>query len=141
MEKTLKTAVSTSNKVNETSDKVWNKIVSFGGTQKYVPTLIDNVTVEGSGVGAVRAIQLHGGGTITERLSYIDHSSLLIKYIILLTPMPIQQYEAITQVIPGGDHDCEVRFESSYEVSEANQQEIGSIIKKFQEEFISNLHL
>lgn len=141
MNKTLQTSVSTTDKVRAGANEVWDKIVAFGGTQKYVPSLIDNVTVQGTGLGAVRTIQLHGGGAITERLTHIDSSSQLMKYIILSTPMPIQQYEASTQVSALDDNTCEVRFESSYEVSEDNHQEINTIIKKFQEEFISNLHL
>lgn len=141
MNEIIQASASTSQKVQTSAIKVWDKIAAFGGTQKFVPSLINDVVVAGSGIGAVRTVKLHGGGEITEKLTYLDPSTYLIKYIILSTPMPIQQYEATTKINPIDDKTCEVRFESSYKVSEDLQQDIYAIIKKFQEEFISNLHL
>ncbi|MBW3545712.1 MAG: hypothetical protein KY428_08980, partial [Bacteroidetes bacterium] len=42
--------------------EVWNKLIAFGGTEKFVPDLIEKVIVEGEGVGCIRTIYLKGGG-------------------------------------------------------------------------------
>lgn len=44
--------------VNLDAEKVWKKLVDFGGTEKFVPDLIEKVIVEGSGIGAVRTIYI-----------------------------------------------------------------------------------
>lgn len=125
--------------VNLNAEKVWGKLVDFGGTEKFVPDLIEKVIVEGNGIGAVRTIFIKGGGEIIEKLTSIDQSKLEMKFIILSTPMPIFNYEGIFTVISEEENKCNVRFESIYEVSIEQKEEMNSIIKDFQETFLSNL--
>lgn len=125
--------------VNLNAEKVWEKLVDFGGTEKFVPDLIEKVIVEGNGIGAVRTIFIKGGGEIIEKLTSIDQSKLEMKFIILSTPMPIFNYEGIFTVISEEENKCNVRFESIYEVSIEQKEEMNSIIKDFQETFLSNL--
>lgn len=125
--------------VNLNAEKVWEKLVDFGGTEKFVPDLIEKVIVEGNGIGAVRTIFIKGGGEIIEKLTSIDQSKLEMKFIILSTPMPIFNYEGIFTVISEEENKCNVRFESIYEVSIEQKEEMNSVIKDFQETFLSNL--
>lgn len=125
--------------VNLNAQKVWEKLVDFGGTEKFVPDLIEKVIVEGSGIGAVRTIYIKGGGEIIEKLTSIDRSKLEMKFIILSTPMPVFNYEGVFTVISQEENKCNVRFESIYEVSVEQKEEMNSIIKNFQETFLSNL--
>ena len=125
--------------VNLNAEKVWEKLVDFGGTEKFVPDLIEKVIVEGNGIGAVRTIFIKGGGEIIEKLTAIDQSKLEMKFIILSTPMPIFNYEGIFTVISEEENKCNVRFESIYEVSIEQKEEMNSVIKDFQETFLSNL--
>lgn len=125
--------------VNNSSSQVWQKLIDFGGTEKFVPELIEKVIKEGNGVGAKRTIHLKGGGEILEELIFADEESMTIKFIILSTPMPLQNYEGLHTVIHLNDNQCKVTFESSYEVADNLKVEIESIIKGFQETFLSNL--
>jgi len=125
--------------VNLDAEKVWEKLVDFGGTEKFVPDLIEKVIVEGNGIGAVRTIYIKGGGEIIEKLTSIDRSKLEMKFIILSTPMPVFNYEGIFTVISQEENKCNVQFESIYEVSVVQKEEMNSIIKNFQKTFLSNL--
>lgn len=125
--------------VNLNAEKVWEKLIDFGGTEKFVPDLIEKVIVVGSGIGAVRTIYIKGGGEIIEKLTSIDPSKLEMKFIILSTPMSVFNYEGVFTVFLQEENKCNVQFESIYEVSVEQKEEMNSIIKNFQETFLSNL--
>jgi len=125
--------------VNLNAEKLWEKLVDFGGTEKFVPDLIEKVIVEGNGIGAVRTIYLKGGGVIVEELTWINSSTLEMKFIILSTPMPVFNYEGVFTVFSQEENKCNVRFESIYEVSVEKKEKMNSIIKNFQVIFLSNL--
>ena len=125
--------------VNGNSSIIWQKLIDFGGTEKFVPELIETVTKEGNGVGATRIIHLKGGGEILEELIFIDEDSMTMKFIILSTPMPLQNYEGVHTVTHLDNNQCNVTFESSYEVADNLKVEIETIIKGFQKTFLSNL--
>ncbi len=118
---------------------IWDKLVSFGGTEKFVPELIEKVNVQGEGIGAIRTIHLKGGGEIVEKLTKIDVKNYHMEFIILSTPMPIQEYTGVFEVQKISSKKCEVLFISKYKVSRENENEMKNIIKGFQETFISNL--
>lgn len=125
--------------VNLDAEKVWDKLVSFGGTEKFVPDLIEKVIVDGTGIGAIRTICIKGGGEIKEELTFIDRNKLQLKFIILSTPMPVYNYEGVFEINSKEDGKCNVKFESIYEVAVQQEEEINLIIKNFQETFLSNL--
>ena len=126
--------------VNNSASEIWKKIIKFGGTEKFVPELIEKVIVDGQGVGAKRTIHLNGGGEILEELTFLDEGNMKMKYIILSTPMPLENYEAIHVLTHLSDSQCSVTFESNYEIDNNQKDEIGDIIKGFQTTFLSNLH-
>lgn len=136
----IKERVCSENLVPSSSSCVWEKLISFGGTEKFVPEIIEKVVVEGDGVGAIRTIKLKGEGEIIEKLTEIDGEYRIMKFIILSTPMPVLNYEGIFKVETNGETSCMVYFESVYDVSAENKKEMKHIIKGFQETFISNLH-
>ncbi|QOG02140.1 SRPBCC family protein [Flavobacterium sp. MDT1-60] len=118
---------------------IWQKLIEFGGTEKFVPELIERVVVEGSGIGSIRTIHIKGGGQIIEKFTSINADKMEMKFIIISTPMPIQNYEGIFTVTSIDDTTCSVLFESIYHVLSEQKAEIYNIIKNFQTVFISNL--
>jgi hypothetical protein len=63
-----------------------------------------------------------------------------MKFIIISTPMPIENYEGIFTVTNIDDITCSVLFESIYDVLPEQKAEMYNAIKNFQTVFISNLH-
>lgn len=135
----LKSEVTTKGFVELETAIIWNKLIAFGGTEKFVPNLIETVDLKGSGIGAVRDIYLKDGGKIIEKLTKIDIVNHRMEFIILSTPMPISEYVGIFEVHKILNNKCEVVFISKYKVSSKNKDEMETIIKEFQEVFISNL--
>ena len=136
---TEKESVASQGIVNCNSSIIWQKLIEFGGTEKFVPELIERVVVEGTGIGSIRTIHIKGGGEIIEKLTSVNADKMEMKFIIISTPMPIQNYEGIFTVTSNDDTTCSVLFESIYEVSPEQKAEIYNVIKNFQTVFISNL--
>lgn len=126
--------------VNSDGLLVWQKLIAFGGTEKFVPELIERVDVEGTGIGSIRTIHIKGGGEIIEKLTSINTDKMEMKFIIVATPMPIQNYEGIFTVTSLDDSTCSALFESIYDVLPEQKAEMYNAIKNFQTAFISNLH-
>ena len=135
----IRSEVSSKTYVELKAEIVWEKLIAFGGTEKFVPKLIEKVTVKGDGIGAIRNIYLKGGGEIIEELTKIDNKKMYMEFIILSTPMPITKYTGIFKVNEISNNRCEVKFSSKYNVSLEQKNEMKSVIKGFQETFISNL--
>ncbi len=135
----IQSEVITKSIVEIQADLVWKKLIAFGGTEKYVPELIEKVNVKGKGIGAVRNIYLKGGGEIIEELTKIDSTNFQMEFIILSTPMPIYNYTGIYKVNKISNAKCEIIFTSKYGVSFENKNEMESVIREFQETFNSNL--
>ena len=112
--KIIKSEVTSKNYVELNADIVWKKLIVFGGTEKFVPKLIEKVTVKGQGIGAIRDIYLKGGGKIIEELTKIDNEERHMEFIILSTPMPITNYTGIFIVNEISNTKCEVKFSSNY---------------------------
>lgn len=140
MKTIMKEHVKSTASVKLPSVLVWNKLIAFGGTEKFVPDLLEKVIVEGDGIGAVRTISLKGGGEIVEELTKIDETKHQMTFVVLSTPMPVYNYEGTFTIRSINKDECAVDFESIYEVSPENKQEMNKVIKGFQETFISNLH-
>ena len=132
--------VASKNHVNQSVEEVWNKLIAFGGTEKFVPNMIEKVVVKGNGIGAIRTIYLKPEGIIKEELTYLDIANKVLKFKILSTPMSLKNYVGTITVSESNDEKCLVNFTSEYIVLSENIEEINTIIKKFQETFISNLH-
>jgi len=134
-----KIEVITTNEIEVKADIVWQKLVAFGGTEKFVPNLIEKVTLKGSGAGAIRNIHLKGGGEIIEKLTRVDNTNRHLEFTILSTPMPISNYTGIFKVKEVTQNKCAVTFISKYQTLAQNRDKMRTVIKEFQETFISNL--
>lgn len=135
----IRSEITTTHRLDVVQGIIWNKLIAFGGTEKFVPDLIEKVDLHGHGIGAVRTIHLKGGGVIKEELTKIDTKHHLLEFIIHSTPMPITEYIGIFQVSHVSEQQCEVRFSSIYHVLPENKLDMESVIKGFQETFTSNL--
>ncbi|WP_316633185.1 SRPBCC family protein [uncultured Flavobacterium sp.] len=134
-----KESVQSQGNVSVQGSIVWQKLIDFGGTEKFVPELIEKVIVEGNGVGSIRKIHIKGGGEIVEKLTSIDFDKMEMRFNIISTPMPVENYEGIFIVTNIDSSNCSVLFESIYEVLPEQKAEMNTVIKNFQTVFLSNL--
>jgi hypothetical protein len=63
-------------------DAIWQVISNFGTAGQYLDK-VDNCTVEGEGVAAVRTLTYADGSTIVERLAALDDAAQRLSYALL----------------------------------------------------------
>lgn len=76
---------------------VWEIVGDFGSLAIYMEG-VDNVTVEGEGVGAVRTIFLEDGGKAIETLESHDAEGMTLSYSAQEGPLPVEDYLATMTV-------------------------------------------
>ena len=121
--------VSVNKTIHASADKVWAMISEWGGTHKWIPG-VGPVTVEGSGVGSTRSADLDPAtgfpGRITESLVSFDDKAMTFSYkVIGQSPLPISNYLAVMKIAKQSHDNCEVTWESTWEVAgELSEEEL-----------------
>lgn len=84
-------------------ERVWACLRDFGDLRPWAPG-DPQVTLEGSGVGAVRTVSMGGGVVVRERLTAFDDRGHSFAYEIAEGPMPFTGYAAkvALRALPGG---------------------------------------
>jgi carbon monoxide dehydrogenase subunit G len=112
--------------VNTSAEAVWAAMRNYGDLSWAQG--IDEVVVEGDGVGMLRKVRLSGSSDwILERLTARDDDAMTFSYAIEGDGMPgLKNYSAQVQATPDGD-GCEIQWECRAEAedSEAESTEQG----------------
>lgn len=106
--------VSKTTTIQAAPEAVWETIRDFGGIHTYVEAITD-VTTEGTGIGTVRTLTLQDGAQITERLDHRDDEARELRYSIVRSPLPIENYVATAEVRKKGPEACEITWASTFE--------------------------
>lgn len=103
---------------------VWATVRDFGAIDEYVPA-VASAELSGTGVGAERTLTLAEGGQVVERLESIDDDTRTLRYTIVESPLPVEDYEGHLTVTEMDDSTCEVTWASSFEGDGAPDDEIA----------------
>ena len=95
------------------ADAVWQVLSDFGAACQYL-VMVENCTVEGQGIGALRTLTYTDGSTIVERLEALDDASLRLSYA-LLTDTPFRDCLTTVTVRDLGPGQCEVVWSATFE--------------------------
>lgn len=91
--------------INAAPDAVWNLIKDFGNA-KWIPSVADSKSSNGSEKGAVREVTLKKGGVVKEELKELDAATHTIKYRVHEEPdcavFPVNNYSATIAVTGAG---------------------------------------
>lgn len=120
--------VSKTTTIQAAPDAVWNTVRNFGGIHTYVEAIAD-VTTEGAGIGTVRTLTLQDGAQITERLDHRDDEARELRYSIVQSPLPLENYAATAQVRAKGPGVCEITWSSTFEPKGAPEAEVVELIE------------
>lgn len=82
-------------------ETVWKELADYGGIGAWAPGVV-SCKVEGSGVGAVRHVEMPGGAIMQERLESLDDAATTLSYSIIGGPLPVQNYLATIKVSAHG---------------------------------------
>lgn len=110
-------------------DRVWAALSDFGWFRK--TDLITDVRVEGSGVGAVRAIVLADGSVVKERLESFDPEARTFSYAIINRnpAMPVDSYLATVRVGSHGQEGSIVNWTSVFEPTDPSNSGIAGFLE------------
>ncbi|CAL1240907.1 SRPBCC family protein [Candidatus Methylocalor cossyra] len=110
------------------ADRVWTAISGIGGLERWFP-VIARCRVEGEGVGAVRVLELTGGGEIRDRIERIDHGARRFHYLRTDHPFPVTRYVGTVEVGDGGDGQAEVAWSVEIDVTAEARDEMVGFLK------------
>jgi mxaD protein len=90
--------------IKATPTDVWKMIRRFDGLEAWHPAIPSSPIVKGKDgqVGAVRAVTLKDGPTLTEELLAFNESGMAFTYSIVESPLPIDHYRSTMAVRPNG---------------------------------------
>ena len=81
-------------------DDVWDKIRDFNALPTWHPRIADSHIENGEPgdkVGCIRNFHLKDGGNIREQLLTLSDADYQCTYSILISPMPLENYQAIVE--------------------------------------------
>jgi hypothetical protein len=120
-------SVKVTERVPVSAGQVWEIFRDFGGVRRFTPQ-IEQCTVEGEGVGAVRTITMPGGLQIQERLEALDEAARTLSYAIVSGPAPFRDYLATIRVSEDGD-GCTIDWSSHFEPQGVSEEQARAIVE------------
>ena len=121
----MRTTSRIARKLTVGADEAWAALEGFGRLDVWFPS-ISSCRVEGSGVGARRAMELEGLGPITDVLVELDATARRLVYERTESPFPVSSYRGTVEVFASDDGLAvvvwTVDFESDDEVAELVDQ-------------------
>lgn len=101
---------------SSSADAVFKVFADFGGIAAWGPGIV-SCKVEGSGIGAVRSVEMPGGVVMQERLEALDDSDRVLVYSIVGDPPLIADYLATIKVSATGN-GCRVDWSATFDAPE-----------------------
>jgi len=121
--------VSMSTRINASADQVWKVLRDFNGIPVFI-TACKKSTTEWSGAGAIRTLTLKSGGPpIVEKLEKFDDQAKTLSYSIVTSPLPLKDYFSTMEVMDLGAGQCEVKWYSTFEPTDAPEAEAVKIVE------------
>jgi len=114
--------------INAPADFVWNTVRVFSGIERYFSAFV-NSTMQGSGVGATRVLDLANGGQFIERLESVDDKTRTLTYRVMECPLPIENYVGTVSVEDAGDGTSKVTWSSTFDASKEAETSIVEMFK------------
>ena len=107
---------------------VWELVREFDGIAKWLGPMVQNMTVEGEGIGAIRTIALPGDMKLQEQLESYDEAGRSFAYAILGDgPLPVSNYLATLKIVEVGPNTCRVEWGSSFEPKNPEAEVVAMI--------------
>ena len=119
--------VKVTERVSASAGKVWAIFRDFGGVKRFTPE-IEQCTLEGEGMGAVRTITMPGGFQLQERLEALDEAARTLRYAIVSGPAPFRDYLATIRVSEDGA-GCSIDWSSQFEPQGISEEQARAIVE------------
>jgi hypothetical protein len=120
--------VSVNVSLSAAADKVWQTLRDFGGLSDWAPGIAD-LSLTGSGVGAVRTLTYQDGSRVVERLESLNDATRTLSYTILESTLPVEGYVASLTVRDLGAAGCQVEWFSTFGAKGAAEQDVSRLLE------------
>ncbi|MPY94578.1 MAG: SRPBCC family protein [Acidimicrobiia bacterium] len=120
------TSVTVQQQFDQPVEQVWAVVSDFGGIATYMKG-VESCTTEGQGIGQDRSIAM-GGGTVVERLTWLDHDQHDLSYTILSGPLPFSRYVATVRLSPDGVGTL-ATWEGNFEPAGVSEEEASKLAR------------
>jgi hypothetical protein len=138
-EKFEKAVVENSIVFNADAENVWKYLSDLGNLENLIPSIIKHSLTDGSGKGSTVVLMLVNNGKIVEKVKSFNEKKRKISYVMIETPLPIQNYLASFSVKDIGDNRVKVIFRASFEVQTTNRKMRLEAFHNLQLELLENL--
>lgn len=114
--------------LNVPAAAVWKTVGDFGAADRYL-AVVERCDLEQRGDGTERLLHLKGGGTVRERLVLSSHDDQALRYTIVESPLPVNDYVSTVRV-DALDHDhCRVTWAATFDARDASDGDARSAIE------------
>lgn len=111
------------------SKAVWALIGGFHALDRWHPDVATSTMIgTGKQAGDVRVLTLHNNERIVEKLDTYDEKTMSLRYRILESPLPIENYAASLSVTSIDNNMTVVIWKSSFNAAGASKEEAKQII-------------
>ena len=120
--------VTVEREISKARSEIFATLMDFGGIKSILPDMIAKCDCEGSGVGAVRTIELADGGRVVERLDVAHEENVFAYSITENDALPLTNYFAIVTLLEtaGG---TKINWSSNWIPNGASKEEIVEMLQ------------
>lgn len=105
--------------LNVPAATVWKTVGDFGAADRYL-AVVERCDLERHGDGTERLLHLKGGGTVRERLVLSSNDDQALRYTIVDSPLPVNDYVSTVRVDALDDDHCRVTWASTFDARDAS---------------------
>lgn len=109
------------------AERVWAAIAGIDGLDRWFP-VISACKVDGTGVGAIRLMEVEGGGRIVDRVDEIDHANRRFVYDRTESPFPVTRYVGTVLVNDLATGEAEISWTVEIDVEPAQRDELAAFL-------------
>jgi uncharacterized protein YndB with AHSA1/START domain len=124
----MQTKVTITRKMTVPAEKVWDAIAKIGRLHVWFPS-ISTCVVEGSGVGAVRRMDLTRGGKIVDHIVDIEPKKMRLSYERVESPFAVTSYRGTVEVFESFDGLGVVIWTIDFESTPENSPVVSAQLK------------
>ena len=124
--------VVTSQNLNFSAEDVWSLIAGFDTLPDYHASILTSKLKEGGTVRHITLSEAAGGGTVVERLVYLNDDQRIFSYKItdlINCDLAFRNYQARVQLTSTGKASCTLTWESCFDVEGASVEETKELAR------------
>ena len=120
--------VTVEKEITKSRAEVFNALMDFGGVKALLPDMVARCDCTGSGVGAVREIELADGGRVVERLDVAINDQVFAYSITENNALPLTNYFAVV-TLSDASNGTKVNWSSNWIPNGASSEEIVEMLQ------------